>query len=183
MTDGRSNVDRASRFESLHLAQYGWVYAYVRRRLIDARVDVPDVVAEVFVVAWRRLDQVPASPEDRLWLFGVARRCVFRARRTGWRRLRLQARLSEEARATTLRNGSAGSAEDLARAAIERLRPAEREALRLVMGGPQPRRGGVRARLFDQRGRLRLRRAKTRLRGLLEPPAGRSSQPAPERWS
>lgn len=184
MTDERPDVDRASGFESLYLEQYASIYAYVRRRLNDARVDVPDVVAEVFAVAWRRLDQVPAPPEDRLWLYGVARQCVSRARRTGRRRLRLQARLSEEARATVARNGSAGSTEDLVRAAMERLRPGEREALRLVMWE-----GLSHAEAAHVLGcsvnavALRLRKARTRLRAQLEPPAGRASQPAPERWS
>jgi RNA polymerase sigma-70 factor (ECF subfamily) len=119
-----------------------------------------------------------------LWLYGVARQCVSRARRTGRRRLRLQARLSEEARATVARNGSAGSTEDLVRAAMERLRPGEREALRLVMWE-----GLSHAEAAHVLGcsvnavALRLRKARTRLRAQLEPPAGRASQPAPERWS
>jgi RNA polymerase sigma-70 factor (ECF subfamily) len=36
----------------------------------------PDVVAETFLVAWRRLDDVPADPLP--WLYGVARRVLAR---------------------------------------------------------------------------------------------------------
>ena len=93
-----------------------------------------DVVAEVFAVLWRRLDELPAGPEDRLWLYGVAQRCVLRARRSGLRRWRLQARLVDEERARASANGhSADSRAVLVRAAIERLRPIDREVLRLIL--------------------------------------------------
>lgn len=128
------NRPREDRFRSLYVEHHDSIYAYVHRRLAGTGVEVRDVVAEVFAVAWRRLDEAPASPEDRLWLYGVARRCVSRARRSGWRQRRLQARLSDEARGRVSSNGLAEDARALlVRAAIERLRPGEREALRLVM--------------------------------------------------
>ena len=44
------------------------ISGYVRRRvLVD---DVEDVVAQVFLVAWRRFTAIPAPPEDRLGLWG-----------------------------------------------------------------------------------------------------------------
>ncbi len=123
---------REERFNALYLQHYRAIYAYVHRRLVGLGAEVTDVVADVFSVAWRRLDEVPDAPEDRLWLYGVARRCVARARRSGWRRRRLQARLSHEARATT--NGRSEDAQvSLVRDAMERLRPVDREVLQLVM--------------------------------------------------
>jgi RNA polymerase sigma-70 factor (ECF subfamily) len=123
---------REERFKALYVQHYPAIYAYVHRRLVGLGAEVTDVVADVFSVAWRRLDEVPDAPEDRLWLYAVARRCVARARRSGWRRWRLQARLSEEARACT--NGRGEDAQVLLlRDAIERLRPVDREVLRLVM--------------------------------------------------
>ena len=128
----RRKESREERFEALYVQHYPAIYAYVHRRLAGLGGDVTDVVADVFSVAWRRLDDVPDAPEDKLWLYAVARRCVARARRSGWRRRRLQARLSEEARA-----GTKGRGEDaqmaLVRDAIERLRPPDREVLQLVM--------------------------------------------------
>ena len=128
----RPDMGREDRFQVLYLEQYDSIYAYVHRRL--AGVDVHDVVADVFAVAWRRLDEVPAAPEDRLWLYGVARRCVLRARRSGRRRSRLQDRLSDEARIRASTNGhTEDTRAELVRAAIERLRPSDREVLQLVM--------------------------------------------------
>jgi RNA polymerase sigma-70 factor (ECF subfamily) len=50
-------VRRRTQLESLFNAHAGAVRAYARRR-IDA-VAADDVVSEVFVIAWRRLDDVP----------------------------------------------------------------------------------------------------------------------------
>lgn len=123
---------REERFEALYVKYYPGIYTYVHRRLVGLGAEVTDVVADVFSVAWRRLDEVPDAPEDRLWLYAVARRCVARARRSGWRRWRLQGRLSEEARA-----GANDRSEDaqvsLVRDAMARLRPVDREVLQLVM--------------------------------------------------
>jgi RNA polymerase sigma-70 factor (ECF subfamily) len=123
---------REERFEALYVQHYPAIYAYVHRRLVGLGAEVTDVVADVFSVAWRRLDEVPDAPQARLWLYAVARRCVARARRSGWRRWRLQARLSEEARAGTDRR-SEDPQVSLVRDAVERLRPVDREVVRLVM--------------------------------------------------
>src|SRR5579875_1486915 len=40
--------------------------------------DAADVVAETLLVAWRRLDQVPARQQALMWLYGVARRVLAR---------------------------------------------------------------------------------------------------------
>jgi RNA polymerase sigma-70 factor (ECF subfamily) len=53
------------------------------RRYLHARsssVVADEVVAEVFLVVWRRLDDVPADPLP--WLLGVARRCRLAAERS-----------------------------------------------------------------------------------------------------
>jgi RNA polymerase sigma-70 factor (ECF subfamily) len=123
---------RTGRFEGLYARHYRAVYAYVYRRLAPRVSDVGDVTAEVFAVAWRRLDDIPGGDEELLWLYGVAYRCVGRARRTDWRRLRLIRRLSDEARVHATA-GDASSREKLVLEAIQRLRPRDREVLRLVM--------------------------------------------------
>jgi RNA polymerase sigma-70 factor, ECF subfamily len=64
--------ERRGRFERLFAAYSASVRAYARRR-VDATV-ADDVTSEVFVVAWRRLDDVP---DDALpWLLGCARRVL-----------------------------------------------------------------------------------------------------------
>ena len=130
----RSEIRREDRFEAFYVEHYGSIYAYVQRRLAGTGAEVRDVAADVFAVVWRRFDEVPAAPGDRLWLYGVARRCVSRARRSSWRRRRLEARLSDEARVRVSANGHTEDGPAvLVRAAIERLRGGDREVLRLVM--------------------------------------------------
>lgn len=58
--------------------------AYARRRCDDALAE--DVVAETFLVAWRRLDDVPAHAALP-WLYGIARRTLANQHR-GRERLR-----------------------------------------------------------------------------------------------
>jgi RNA polymerase sigma-70 factor (ECF subfamily) len=124
--------DDEERFAAVYDAHYRAIYAYVYRRLTPRGDEVRDVVAEVFSVAWRRIKHVPGGEEELIWLYGVARRCVLRAQRSYRRRLRLLTRLSEEARARPTDDPTA-SGEDEVRDAIERLRPLDREVLRLVM--------------------------------------------------
>jgi RNA polymerase sigma factor (sigma-70 family) len=120
---------RPDPFEALYTAHFQEIAAYVRRRVPPE--DADDVTAQVFTVAWRRRTSVPDPPQDRLWLFGVARNCVADAERATRRRRRLHDRLSAAARPP-------GGAEpdprhDLVAAAISGLRPRDREALLLVL--------------------------------------------------
>lgn len=163
----------ADRFRALYLEHYGSIYAYVHRRLAGSDVEVHDVVAEAFAVLWRRLDELPAAPEDRLWLYGIARHCVLRARRSGLRRRRLWARLAEDARVRTPLNGHSGDSRALlVRAAIERLRPADREVLRLILwdGLTHAEAASVLRCSVNAVG-LRLHKARKRLRAELEAPS------------
>jgi len=56
-------VDANSRFRVMFDAHYSSVWSYCHRRLPAA--DVDDTVAEVFTVAWRRLEAIPAEPLTR----------------------------------------------------------------------------------------------------------------------
>jgi RNA polymerase sigma-70 factor (ECF subfamily) len=124
--------ERRKRFEALYAEHHASIYAYVYRRLPGAGADVPDVVAEVFAVAWRRLDLVPPGAQARLWLYGLARHTLLNQRRGQRRRLALLHRLRGEA-STGARAHTPGDPEDVwLLAAIERLPDAYREALRLV---------------------------------------------------
>jgi RNA polymerase sigma-70 factor (ECF subfamily) len=85
---------RRARFEALFNAESRAVLGYALRR-VRAREDAADVVAETFLVAWRRIDDVPVGREARLWLFGVARRVWANHARGDRRRHRLAERLRE----------------------------------------------------------------------------------------
>ncbi|MDC5697987.1 sigma-70 family RNA polymerase sigma factor [Intrasporangium calvum] len=66
------------RFALIYQSNYAPIHAYVARRLRDRGL-TDDVTAEVFTVAWRRLDDIP-SPIGG-WLFGVARNVVMATNR------------------------------------------------------------------------------------------------------
>jgi RNA polymerase sigma-70 factor (ECF subfamily) len=86
-------VDEERRFEAIYREHAGAVTAYARRRL-PGRAD--DVVAETFLVAWRRFDDVPADALP--WLYGVARRVVADLRRSSRRQSAVTDRLAVEPR-------------------------------------------------------------------------------------
>lgn len=70
--------ERVERFTELFRRHADDIYAYASWRV--GRQDAPDVVGEVFLVAWRCLDRIRAG-EERGWLFGVARMVVLARRR------------------------------------------------------------------------------------------------------
>lgn len=126
-------VSAAERFEALYTGSYQEITGYVRRRVPPDAAD--DVVAQVFTVAWRRFGQVPDPPQDRLWLFGVARNCAAEHHRAATRRLRLRTRLSQEPAAAAHVPGPGGPDHDPGPvlAALASLKPKDREALQLVL--------------------------------------------------
>lgn len=86
-----------SRFSCLYQRHEREILRYALRRCADPQ-DAADVVAETFLVAWRRLGDVPAGDEARLWLYATARRVHSNHRRGANRRSRLAERLRDELR-------------------------------------------------------------------------------------
>ncbi len=64
----------SARFDALYREHQRAIHAYCRRRTHPNRVD--DAVADVFSIAWRRLDDVPTGEATRPWLYGVAYRVI-----------------------------------------------------------------------------------------------------------
>lgn len=121
-------------FEALYAAHAGAVRGYAMRRATAAQAD--DVVAEVFLIAWRRLDDVPA--DARVWLLGVARRVLANERRSAARQQAVQGRLERD---VWTRSEHAPTAEQLLTLepaarhlldALRSLRESDREALLLI---------------------------------------------------
>jgi RNA polymerase sigma-70 factor (ECF subfamily) len=115
---------REQRFNDLHEAHFEAVRRYMWRRE-PALAD--DVVAETFLVAWRRLDEIPA--DARPWLIGVARNMRLNARRSTRRQQAVAVRLTEIAPSVLARESSSEGA--VVRAALERLSAGDREVLLL----------------------------------------------------
>jgi RNA polymerase sigma-70 factor, ECF subfamily len=120
---------REERFEGLFRKNYPAVRAYALRR--TSGDGAQDAVAETFLVAWRRLDEVPSDALP--WLYGVARRVLANQRRTTDRGAALERRLAGAAPrlAEPDPGDSAGDAE-LLHLALGRLPERSREALMLV---------------------------------------------------
>jgi len=82
-------------FVQLYLDHWDHVLSYALRRTRTPE-DAADVVAETFLVAWRRTTDVPPGPQARAWLYGVARRVLANQRRGAYRRNRLVERLRND---------------------------------------------------------------------------------------
>jgi len=80
---------RRARLEALFAAHAPTVLVYARRRTDHATA--ADVLSDVFIVAWRRLDEVPADAVP--WLLACARRALLNHERAARRRSKLVERL------------------------------------------------------------------------------------------
>jgi RNA polymerase sigma-70 factor (ECF subfamily) len=163
-------AERRERFTAIYEANYHRILGYALRRV--SREEADDVVAETFLVAWRRLDEVPDGDGARLWLYGTARRVLANQERSRRRRVRLAERARHDV--VPLGEEIAGSS---TADAFSRLRHADRELLALVawegLGAAEI------ARVYGCSAnavRIRLHRARRRLRREFARPAQEAEQ-------
>ncbi|MEN8114973.1 MAG: RNA polymerase sigma factor [Actinomycetota bacterium] len=90
-TERVSRGNPEDRFRSAYRDHYRQVYVYFRRRT-DVETAL-DGCSETFLVAWRRIDDLPEAPETLPWLYGVARRVFANQQRSRTRADRLVERL------------------------------------------------------------------------------------------
>lgn len=114
--------------EDLFRAHARHVSAYALRRTDAASAD--DVVSEVFLVAGRRLADVPA--DARPWLYAVARRVLANQRRSAGRRAALHAALGVLARDRAPVQPPSFAHDAPLLQALAALRPNDREVLMLI---------------------------------------------------
>jgi RNA polymerase sigma factor (sigma-70 family) len=172
--------DASNTFERLYQAQYGSIYAYVRRRMASS-LDVPDVVSEVFTVAWRRIDELPSSPQDRLWLFGVAHRCLLAHERQRWGHARLLSMLESQSNLIELVQAGSDALHFRVQSALESLRFKDREVLILVYwDGLTHADAAIVLGCSVNAVALRVKKAKARLQSKLSPlDVGEATRPSP----
>jgi RNA polymerase sigma-70 factor, ECF subfamily len=161
-------------FELIYNASCDAVLAYVLRRTDpDSALDA---VAETWLIAWRRLPQIP--PNNLPWLLGVARKVLANQRRSRGRRhvlgqkllfhVREEGRLSNDPNAPEL-GGVVGEV-------LEKLSPTDREMLCLVAWeGLKPKEAAAVMGLTVSAFSVRLHRARKRFIKHMEAAA---SQPA-----
>lgn len=165
---------RSERFAELYRREYAVVMRYVRRRASADLVD--DVVCDTFLVAWRRFDEVPDEP--RPWLVGVARNVLATHQRGSRRRDALRERVADAGR-DEVRDGDLAEDESGVVAALARLAWKDREALTLIAwDGLTPREAAQVLGEAPGTFRVRLHRARARLRRLLDQP-GQATSPRP----
>jgi RNA polymerase sigma factor (sigma-70 family) len=153
--------DRRSRFEQLYQAHYRPVLGYVLRRAVSPD-DAADALAETFLTAWRRLDDVPAGEETRPWLLGVARRVLANQGRAQRRRTALGERLRSELRPARYGPEPSAGLDEVA-AAFRGLPEADREILALAgWEGLDPGQIAVVLGCSRNAARIRLHRARRR---------------------
>lgn len=173
--DVSSATEREDRFRRLYASTFASVLAYALRR-VEQHEDAADVVAETFLIAWRRAGEIPAGDEAHLWLYGVARRVLANQRRGGQRRERLSERMRQCLTATVPADPGSEVANRLTvQAALAKLRELDREVLTLtIWEGLGPQEVAAVLRVRPDAVRTRLSRARARLRVLLGDDFGRA---------
>jgi RNA polymerase sigma factor (sigma-70 family) len=176
-------AERRERFEAIYRELYAPICGYTLRRVRQPE-DAAEVVAETFATLWRRFDRCPQGSELRPWLFGVARRVAANRRRGERRRTALGERLTETVDREAFDHvGSPDETSELARA-FAGLSEADRELLSLVAWEGLTR-DELAVALGTSRAvvRLRLHRARKRLRDALPPTQFRLSGGQEHEWT
>lgn len=155
--------DRRRRLELLFDEHAAAVRAYALRRIDPASAD--DTVSEVFVVACRRIDEIPADALP--WLLACARRVLANQYRGTRRRLALADRLSTVSSEVVGTSGT-DARERLLRA-LDSLSDGDRELLMMIAWeGLEPARAAAALECSRATLAVRLHRARHRLRAALE---------------
>jgi RNA polymerase sigma-70 factor (ECF subfamily) len=163
--------EREQRFREIYDAAYVDLLRFVRRRVHATHAE--DVVGDVMLVAWRRLDEVPADLSSaRAWLFGVARKTIQNSRRRDNRHEAVAVRLAGVRHSyadTDQHPDIVGQRIDIA-AAWPLLSPLHQEAMALaVLDGLSAPEAAAVLGISPTAFRLRLSRARRSLRRHLDP--------------
>lgn len=167
--DSSDRVRYREEFVSAYHSLYVPVCGYVTRRLSNPD-DAADVIAETFLVLWRRFGEAPSGDDLRPWVYGVARRTMANHRRSEARRAaaatRLRVELNGMAQIDAL---SRVGVDDELIGALHSLSDSDREALFLVAWeGLSRKQVAVALGVSEPTARVRLLRARRRLERALK---------------
>ena len=116
-------------FDDLVDRHHAALYAFARRRVVDQSA-IEDVLADTFLVAWRRRAEIPDPPLP--WLYGVCLRTISTHRRSARRRTRLWSRLASQPREIARDPADVHAERSEINRAFAQLSESERETLRLI---------------------------------------------------
>lgn len=175
-----SHEESRAAFERLFRHTRNDLLAYIVRRAGNSE-DAADALAETYLIAWQKLDAIPAGDRARLWLFGVARNLLLKSasrRRSG--SLLAERLASELRRATAMHAPVDTEAADAVRAALAALPERDREILTLTAWeGLTPRQIAAVTGSSANIVRVRLHRARARLKRQLGSVRGAERRPEP----
>jgi RNA polymerase sigma-70 factor (ECF subfamily) len=126
--------DDEARFVDVYRRYGRDIQAYCARRTDGS--EVADAVADTFLVAWRRIDQIPEGEAALLWLYAVAYRVISHQWRHKARSRRLMQRLQGLANVDSFSPDVVllrGEEHRQVLLAAARLRPIDQEILRLTL--------------------------------------------------
>lgn len=173
-----SDVERRHRFELVAAQVYEPLQRYLRRRANPD--DAADVLGDVLLTIWRRLDDVPED-EPLPWSYGVARWALANQRRGAERHLRLVEKMAVEAAVSPTHDFEDPALEE----ALAELPDSDQELLRLwAWEQLEPREIAVVLQTSPNAVSLRLGRVKAKLESKLNrqdsSPAGQKPKRHPE---
>ncbi|MBT8215385.1 MAG: sigma-70 family RNA polymerase sigma factor [Acidimicrobiia bacterium] len=174
--ESTTDVERRHEFEDLYSTYAGRVLGYALRRA--PRVEAEEIVGDVFLTAWRRLDDIPGDPLP--WLLATARNVLRNQRRAAHRQGALTARVGLDPQPRTADDPADRLIEvEWAQAALDLLTDSQREAVLLLMWDGLTRQQAAAA-LGCSRAALavRVHRARLALGATLDPPPPRGAATA-----
>jgi RNA polymerase sigma-70 factor (ECF subfamily) len=162
-------VSDQQRFEALHASTGEQLLRYFLRRIDDAG-DAADLVAETYLVLWRRIGRLPGDEDGaRAWAFGVAGGVLRNHRRGLRRRLALADRLRDSLTERTESDLLPSTSSGLIRAALAQLSEEDQELVTLIAwDGLSPTLAAQALGIEPGSARVRLHRARQRLRAALQ---------------
>jgi RNA polymerase sigma-70 factor (ECF subfamily) len=123
------NAAARRRFEDLFDAHYAELTRFAARRVgTDA---AGDIVAGTFLIAWRRLAELPAD-HARAWLYATARQVIANELRGRTRRERLTAKAATGSDPRVADHADPVTDQLRVREVLAQLSPADQEVLRLI---------------------------------------------------
>ncbi len=165
----KSRAEHERQFRLLYERNHAPIAAYVRRRVRRVNGSDEDIVAEVFVVAWRRFLEVPEQTEELPWLYGVARNLVANHLRSVQRSTALTDRLVLEERVAGEGATATSDLEIRVQRVVAQLTDLDREIFRLIhWEGLSHDEVGLSVGLTAKAVERRVARSRTRVRNYLD---------------